>query len=134
MAYHLWFLVPYLTRLLVFIILKKAHSVIVLRESTRRVLLFSTLICPYVNLNTLSSTYQDSHLQTRINFLTKEQFHSYELLKNISKYFQVLKNLLNICRSDAQKYEVSSMCCRSRPGVQISIFMWWILSDSSFRS
>lgn len=26
------------------------------------------------------------------------------------------------------------MCCRSRPGVQMSIFMWWILSDSSFRS
>lgn len=75
------------------------------------------------------------HTMTKINFLCKEVLHTimscYNILLTTFKY---LKNLLNICRSDAQKYEVSSMCCKSRPGVQISIFMWWILSDSSFRS
>lgn len=42
--------------------------------------------------------------------------------------------LLSIWRLEAWKYEVSSMCCKRRPGVQMRIFILWILPDSCFKS
>ncbi len=42
--------------------------------------------------------------------------------------------LPSMCRSEAWKVAVSSMCCSRRPGVQIMILVRWIFSDSSFRS
>lgn len=49
-------------------------------------------------------------------------------------YFPTARNSPSICRLLVWKNDVSSMCCKRRPGVQMRMFVRWIRADSCFRS
>lgn len=49
-------------------------------------------------------------------------------------YLPTARNSPSICRLLVWKNDVSSMCCKRRPGVQMRMFVRWIRADSCFRS